>query len=340
MGRGRRAPGDGMSVRVLKPGLATCVQDHPGRRGHYASGFPPSGPVDAWSHRLANIAVGNPSTAATLECQLLGPTLRFETPATFALCGADLGATLDGVAVARWTAINARAGSLLSLGFAGLGARAYLAFAGGIDVPVVLGSRSTFAKAGIGGFGGRALRTGDVVALRADSSPVSPGHSIPENFRPPLAASRRWKVEAVRGPHDDWIDEVTHTGFGKAEWRVSARSDRTGMRLEGPAWTFTPLAIDKPAENGSHPSNIVDYGYPIGGVNLGGQTPIVLLNDALNMGGFICPYTVPSVGFWKLGQCRPGDTVQFEVISTALSQQRAAALEGLIAACATSRSST
>jgi len=123
------------------------------------------------------------------------------------------------------------------------------------------------------------------------------------------------QIEVVPGPDDDWIDEAGQARFLGSDWKLSGKSDRTGFRLDGPQWTFTTKAYDKLPENGSEPSNIIDHGYPLGAINLAGQTPIILVSDGPSMGGFINPYTVPSAAFWKLGQSRPGDVYRFKAVS-------------------------
>jgi urea carboxylase len=297
---------------VVKPGLQTCIQDHPGRIGFWAQGFPPSGPMDAWSFRLANLLVGNAPGAPGLECQLIGPTLRFGADALIALTGADMQARLDGVPVPSWESVAVRAGQTLVLGPARRGARAYLALAGGIDAPRWLGSASTFHQAGVGGLDGHALSAGQRLALGRGTGRA--GRRVKEGCRPPLSHDKRWSIEVVPGPQDDWIDAEGQRRFLSADWKLESRSNRTGYRLEGPEWSFTSRAYDKPPENGSDPSNIIDQGYPLGAINLCGQKPIILVNDGPSMGGFICPYTVPSAAFWKLGQAKPLDVFRFRSI--------------------------
>ncbi|MDB4157719.1 hypothetical protein N9586_02205, partial [Candidatus Pelagibacter sp.] len=127
-------------------------------------------------------------------------------------------------------------------------------------------------------------------------------------------------IEVVLGPNDDWVDKKGHEVFLNSKWKLQAKSDRTGYRLDGPELSFTDRATNKSLENGSEPSNIIDQGYPAGAINLAGQTPIILVNDGPSMGGFINPYTVPSSAFWKLGQAKPGDTFNFIEISVEKSQ--------------------
>ena len=133
---------------------------------------------------------------------------------------------------------------------------------------------------------------------------------------PIFSTDKKWTIEVVKGPNDDWIDEKGHQIFLNSNWKLQSKSDRTGYRLDGPKWSFTEKATKKALENGSYPSNIIDQAYPVGGaINLAGQTPIILVNDGPSMGGFIIPYTVPSAIIWKLGQAKPGDIFNFAQIS-------------------------
>ena len=141
-----------------------------------------------------------------------------------------------------------------------------------------------------------------------------------EDCRPPIVTDRVWSIEVVAGPNDDWIDAAGHQRFLSSDWKLSSKSDRTGFRLDGPQWTFAPKATNKAPEHGSEPSNIIDQGYPVGAINLAGQTPIILVNDGPSMGGFINPYTVPSATFWKLGQSKPGEVYRFKAISVEEAQ--------------------
>lgn len=314
---------------VIEAGLETCIQDWPGRIGYWNQGFPPSGPMDSWSFRLANVLVGNAPGAAALEAQFMGPTLRFDRAGVIALTGADMQATLDGETCPLWESIAVDAGQTLALSFAVSGARTYVAFAGAIEAEPVLGSRSTFHQAGVGGIDGYAIQAGQNIPVGNGSGSCSAGRRVRDAARPPITNERRWQVEAVAGPNDDWIDEAGHARFLAADWTLSAKSNRMGFRLEGPEWTFTAKAHDKLPEHGSEPANILDQGYPLGAINLAGQTPIILVNDAPSMGGFINPYTVPRCGFWKLGQARPGEILNFESVSVAEAQERARRITAL-----------
>lgn len=308
-------------LEVIKPGLETSIQDYPGRIGYLNLGFPWSGAMDSWSLRLANILVGNEPGAAGLECQYIGPSLRLQRDTVIAVTGADMQAKIDGETIPMWESVAIGAGQTLEMAFAKTGTRGYIAIAGGIDSPKFLDSRSTFHKAGVGGMGGHAIRKEQVVPV-ADGN-GKPGRKVKETSRPQIATDKRWQIEVVRGPNDDWIDEAGHERFLSTQWKLSAKSDRSGFRLEGPDWTFTEKAFNKLPEHGSDPANIIDQGYPVGAINLGGQTPIILVNDGPSMGGFINPYTVPQCGFWKLGQAKPSELISFELISVDTAQQKA-----------------
>ncbi len=307
-----------MGATVLKGGLESTVQDYPGRKGAFGMGFPPSGPIDHWSFRLANILVGNPPGAAALECAFIGPSLRFERDTVFALTGADMTATLDDAPVPLWESIAARPGQTLVLRSAVRGARTYVAFAGGIDVPALLGSRATFVIGSCGGLDGAALKAGQTIPLGRGEA--EPGRRLGAAHCPAIATGGAWEIEVVAGPNDDWIDEAGRRRFLESDWRLSPKSNRVGFRLEGPEWTFTEKATDKAPENGSDPSNVIDHGYPIGAINLCGQTPIILMVDTLTLGGFINPYCVPTAAWWKLGQSRPNEIYRFKQVSVADAQ--------------------
>ncbi|WP_432470518.1 biotin-dependent carboxyltransferase family protein [Amphritea sp. HPY] len=312
-------------IEVIKKGLETSVQDYPGRQGYWDQGFPPSGPMDNWSFRLANRLVGNSENDAGLECQYMGPTLKFEYDTVIAITGADMQAKLDDGPIERWTNIKVCKGQVLHMSFVkGSGARAYIAIAGGLATEPWLGSRSTFHKAGVGGMEGHAIQEGQKLPVNAPSSEQMELGNTPRRVNPEcmprFSENKTWEVEVVKGPNDDWIDDEGHQRFIESNWKLSAKSDRTGFRLDGPDWTFTNKAFEKSLEHGTEPSNIIDQGYPIGAINLAGQTPIILMNDGPSMGGFINPYTVPTVGFWKLGQAKPGDTIRFKVVTVQEAQ--------------------
>ena len=305
-------------VQVIKKGLETSVQDYPGRIGTLNLGFPPSGPMDSWSFRLANVLVQNEPGAAALECQFMGPTLKFNSDRIISITGANMSPKIDGTPVPLWESLEVKKDQILEMAFATVGARSYIAFSGGINTEPWLGSRSTFHKAGVGGIEGKAIQDGQVIPLNKSKSVA--GRKIKKNSIPVMSTNKKWSVEVVKGPNDDWVDEKGHKMFLNSDWKLQSKSDRTGYRLDGPKWTFAEKATHKGLEHGTFPSNIIDQGYPVGAINLAGQTPIILVNDGPSMGGFIVPYTVPSASFWKLGQAKPGDNFNFVEISVEKAQ--------------------
>ena len=305
-------------VQVIKKGLETSVQDYPGRIGTLNLGFPPSGPMDSWSFRLANVLVENEPGAAALECQFLGPTLKFNSDRIIAITGANMSPKINGTPVPLWESLEVKKDQVLEMSFATVGARSYIAFSGEINTTPWLGSKSTFHKAGVGGIEGKAIQEGQIIPLNKSKSVA--GRKIKKNSIPVMSTNKKWSVEVVKGPNDDWVDEKGHKMFLNSDWKLQSKSDRTGYRLDGPKWSFTKKATHKGLEHGTFPSNIIDQGYPVGAINLAGQTPIILVNDGPSMGGFIVPYTVPSASFWKLGQAKPGDRFNFVEISVEKAQ--------------------
>ena len=308
-------------VDVLAPGTMTTVQDHPGRLGYWAIGVPPSGPMDALAFRLANRIVGNASTAAGLEIVANGPKLRFNIAATVAVCGAPVEVTIDGVAAPMWTPIAIEAGQTLHVkSTKATGLRATLAIRGGVDVPTYLGSRSTFTLGKFGGHGGRALRAGDVIHLGnevvAEPAPLAPAD------RPTYANA--WQIGVLYGPHGapDFFTPGDIEMLFATQWKVHHNSDRTGVRLLGPHPTW---ARADGGEAGLHPSNIHDNAYAVGTIDFTGNMPILLGPDGPSLGGFVCPATIVAAERWKMGQLRPGDTVQFVRLSLddAVAMERA-----------------
>jgi urea carboxylase len=305
-------------AQVIKKGLETSIQDYAGRIGTLNQGFPASGPMDSWSFRLAYILVGNEPGEAALECQFMGPTLKFKSDRIIAITGANMSPKIDGELIPMWESIEIKANQTLEMAFATVGARSYIAFSGGINSEPWLGSRSTFHKAGVGGIEGRAIQDNQIIPLGENKKIQL--RKIKKDSIPIISNDKNWSIEVVRGPNDDWVDKKGHEIFLNSKWKLQAKSDRTGYRLDGPKLTFSDKATNKSPEHGSEPSNIIDQGYPAGAINLAGQTPIILVNDGPSMGGFINPYTVPSSAFWKLGQAKPGDTFKFVEISVEKAQ--------------------
>jgi len=296
-----RGAGELRSVSVMKPGLLTTVQDE-GRHGYRAFGVPVAGAMDRLSFALANLLAGNPPGTAALEMTLLGAALRFEHPAYVALCGADMGPKLDGVPVANGSAFKVSAGSELSLGPAITGCRTYLAIQGGIEVPEVLGSRSTYTRAGLGGLAGRALRAGDTLSLSPARTPPPPARALPAGFF--SATGREVRLRALLGPQDDlFLGEGLSTLFAST-YEVSNRNDRMGYQLEGPA-----------IQHRTGPDIVSDALCP-GAIQVPGRgTPIVMMADCQTTGGYAKVATVIGPDLARLAQARRGDSVRFAACS-------------------------
>ncbi len=300
-----------MSVEVLKSGLATTVQDL-GRPGYYHLGIPVSGGMDRYALRAANLLVGNDEGDAALEATFLGPELRFTEDALVAVTGADLPPRLDGEARPGWTSFAVRAGQTLGFEFLKAGARAYIAVAGGFDVPVVLGSRSTYPLGALGGHEGRALKAGDVLAIAPAVTAGREHQSVPSPLRRELDAVSELRV--VTGLYWHRLTEATGRGFFHDTWAVAPEADRIGYRFRGgAALQFVPR--EPPFGAGSDPSNIVDSGYPYGSIQVpGGTEPIVLHRDAVSGGGYFMLGAVISADMDLIGQLQPHARVRFRAV--------------------------
>lgn len=300
-----------MVLEIVKPGLATTVQDL-GRPGYYHLGIPLSGGMDRYSLKAANLLVGNDEGDAVLEMTFLGPEIRFTAPAVIAVTGAELPVKIDGAEQPAWTTLSVRTGQVLSFGFLKAGARAYIAVAGGIDVPVVLGSRSTYALGALGGFQGRALKAGDVLPVGFARRAVPAGTSVDPALRPELKGDAVLRV--VTGLYWHRLAEVSQQSFFADRWKVAPEADRIGYRFRGgKPMEFVPRA--QPFGAGSDPSNIVDSCYPYGSVQIpGGSEPIILHRDAVSGGGYFMVGTVISADMDHIGQLQPNQTARFEPV--------------------------
>jgi antagonist of KipI len=296
---------------VLRPGMFTTVQDL-GRWGFQSRGVPVSGALDWFSHRLANGLVGNDPRAATLEVTLLGPQVRFESPTVFAVAGAEFRLTLDDTPVEMGRVMDARAGSVLRFGERVSGARAYLALTGGVDVPEVLGSRSTHALTGMGGYEGRALRSGDTLAL-GKKAPGAFLAESPQKGSRSLFPQSRLRVVAA--------DRQLAESLAAQRFQISSRSDRMGYRLE--------KAKIADAPTGDHISRAVPTGTiqvpPTG-------EPILLMNDHATTGGYAIAAVVITADLPLAGQFAPCDWVEFELCSIETADQAMRLREAMLGA--------
>jgi urea carboxylase len=321
------------AIEVVEPGTYTSIQDYPGRVGYWDIGVPPSGPMDDYAFRMANRIVGNAPAAAGLEATLAGPTLRFHGSAVIALTGGACAATLDGSPVSMWRPVSVASGQVLKIGRVTTGSRVYLAVREGFDVPVYLGSRSTFALGQFGGHAGRILRPGDMLPLgrgdaRSTDAPAACGAPrAPAGSLIP-AYGNRWEIGVLYGPHGapDFFTQDAIDAFFAADWEVHYNSNRLGVRLVGPKPSW---ARQDGGEAGLHPSNIHDCEYAIGSINFTGDSPVILTRDGPSLGGFVCPVTIARAELWKVGQVKPGDRIRFKP----MTYSQAVALEQALDAC-------
>ena len=296
-----------MSITILNPGLLTTVQDF-GRIGYQQFGVPVSGVVDPRAMSIANILVDNPEDEAVLECTMLGPQIRFNAPNAIAITGGDLGPTIDNQPIPNYAAIRVEAGQVLR--FAGLrsGCRAYIAFAGGLDIAPVMGSRSTYMKAKIGGVEGRKLQKDDVIKFRKPN-PDLRGLNI-RHISPEFVPRLEYKIRVVLGPQDDMFTEHGIETFLSESYVVTPEFDRMGCRLDGEI-------VEHKGESG----DIISDGIAFGAIQVPtAGKPIIMLSDRQTTGGYTKIANVISADFRILAQLKAGDRVRFAQVSVAAAQ--------------------
>ncbi|MFF0826633.1 biotin-dependent carboxyltransferase family protein [Brevibacillus sp. NPDC003359] len=306
-----------MSIEVVSPGLCTTVQDM-GRYGYQRHGVNVGGAMDTLALQMANMLVGNYRDDAVLELTIKGPTLLFQKDMLISICGGDLSPTINKKPVKSNRAVWVRCGSILQFSHAKQGCRAYLAVAGGWDVPIVMGSRSTNLRAGFGGLAGRMLQAGD----RLDHNPQSSFSSylakrleqkarvdafsytdwfIPSSY---FAHSRERVVRVIRGDQFDDFTAESRKSFFEQAFQVSPQSDRMGYRLAGPT-----LALTSSLE-------LISSAVTMGTIQVppDGQ-PIILMADRQTIGGYPKIGYVATVDLPIIAQLRPGETMLFQEIS-------------------------
>ena len=286
-------------ITIVKPGLLTTIQDL-GRWGHQVVGVPVAGPMDMFSHRLANQLVANAEDAAALEITLIGPELEFETDARVAATGAIFDMTCDERPVAHSESVVIQKGQRLKFGRLHQGARAYLAIGGGVQTDPILGSRSTHLVSHMGGCDGRALVAGDRLLIGNDVAGPSvrkaPGFHLPTGGRA--------RLRVIPGPQADWFTEDAMKTLTSVSFRVSPRSNRMGYRLEGP-----PLVRSREGEPISEPVGIGAIQVPNAG------EPILLMADRQTAGGYPKIGHVITADLPLAAQLAPGDFIEFVLSS-------------------------
>ncbi|NWG11524.1 biotin-dependent carboxyltransferase family protein [Candidatus Bathyarchaeota archaeon] len=293
--------------RVLKPGLFTTVQDL-GRYGYLKYGVPISGAMDTFSLVAANRLVANNSSDACLEVTLIGPELKALKQTQIAITGGFISPKINGQDVPMWQTLEVQEGDVVSSGIMENGCRAYLSIRGGIDTPMVLGSRSTYVRGGFGGINGRQLRTGDLI--EGFCAPlIKFGYSVPRELVPQFAG--KFTVNVIFGPQADMFTEKGVSTFLSNPYRVTLEADRMGYRLEG-----------EPIKHGDKADIVSDALLP-GAVQIpkNGQ-PIIIMRDAQTTGGYpkIAIATTPDVS--SLGKAKPNDVIEFSKITTGQARNK------------------
>ena len=296
------------TLKVIQPGMLSTIQDI-GRYGYQRYGMPTAGAMDAFALRAANALLGNDDNAACIEATVLGPRIEFLSDTTIAITGANVAPRLDSESIPMWQPVAASKGSRLEFRSPKDGMRGYLAVAGGIDVPEVMGSRATYMKAAIGGVEGRPLRAGDILNALGDT-PEAPTavRTFPTDAIPHYGSAHELRV--VLGPQQAAFTQAGIDTFLSETYTVSIHSDRMGYRLEG-----------EPVEHTDGPDVISD-GTPLGTIQVPGDgQPIILLSDRGTTGGYTKIATVISTDLSKVAQAMPGHTVKFKAVSVEEAQE-------------------
>jgi len=285
---------------VLTPGSYTTIQDQ-GRYGYQQMGVPISGALDTFAFQAANLLVGNHKNTAAIEITVMGPRLEMAGEAGVAVTGAEIGITLNDQPVEGWKSFRVKPGDILDVQQVKAGCRAYLALSGGIDVPEVMGSRSTYVGGKIGGYHGRVLKAGDVIKCGEAEHPAR-AREIPSDMIPDYPAEIA--IRAIPGPQDDFFREGLDIIF-QSDFMVSTKADRMGYRLQGPK-----VELRKGV-----PKSIISEPTMPGGVQIpADEQPIILLVEQ-TVGGYTKIVTVISVDLPKVAQATPGDTIRFKKVS-------------------------
>ncbi len=292
-------------LRIIRPGIFSTVQDL-GRFGFQRFGMPVSGAMDPLALRVANRLVGNPDRAAGLECTVTGPEILFDGEAVIAITGADLSPAVNGTPVPAWTAIAVKAESVLSFGLRRTGARAYLAVAGGIDVPVILGSRSTHTRSGTGGLAGRSVVEGDVLHAASPPADVARriGQTLPAPARPRYEPAPQLRM--ILGPQVHEFKPEAVDRLLSEPYTISPEADRMGYRLSGAPLPHRGMA------------DMITDATPAGSIQVqASQQPILLMADHQTTGGYPKIAVVISVDLPLAGQLIPGDQMRFVLVDAA-----------------------
>ena len=291
------------SITILESGLLSTIQDV-GRYGFQKYGVPVSGALDNFAFRGANLLVGNEMNAAGIEMTVIGPSIKFNYPALISITGADLSIKLDGEKIDRWAAIQVEADSVLTSDGIQDGIRAYLAINGGINVPMIMGSRSTYIPASFGGYKGRPLMAGDTLFV-GEPNPETrhQERTLPENLEP-VHYGHSHVIRVVLGPQDSNFTSDAINTFFDSRYVVTNNSDRTGYRLAGPSLKHQRTA------------DIISDGTQIGSIQVPADgNPIILMSDRGPTGGYAKIGTIITSDLGFIAQSRPNDNLVFRQVS-------------------------
>ncbi len=300
-------------LEVVEPGIFTTIQDL-GRKGYFASGIPPSGAMDRFALRMGNLLVKNPIDEAGIEMTAIGMKAMVLKETVIALAGAQFSTKLNGNAIPLWQAVYLKEGDFLSIEKPRRGWRGYLCVAGGIDVPPVLGSKSTYTLGGLGGIRGRTLKKGDLIpaGIPRSSLDTLKGRKVKESVLPEAGSEKELRV--VLGPQDDHVKGESIEVFLNTPYQVSLRSNRVGYRFEGPQLFFKERPESRDA--GLDPSNIVDDGNAIGAIQIpAGKEPICLGVDGVTMGGYVKIACLITADMDRMAQLKPKDLARFRSVT-------------------------
>jgi antagonist of KipI len=311
-------------IEVIKSGLLTTIQDL-GRYGFQKDGVIASGAMDPEAHRISNLLVGNEGDAATMEITIMGPVLEFQEDALISICGADLSPMIDGEPVGLWRPIYINKGSELRFGQIKQGCRSYLAVAGGFDVPTVMNSKSTYLRAGIGGYEGRKLEKEDVLqveesteqsqsmlselkSLAKDKTFMAMDWYVATEFMPIVQEDNTIRV--IKGREYDLFTEESQQAFASKTFKVDTKSDRMGYRLSGQV-----LELEDEVD-------MISEAVAFGTIQVPSEgNPIILLADRQTTGGYPKIAQIATVDLSKIAQTKPGESVSFTLISHEESQR-------------------
>lgn len=287
-------------IKIIDPGFLTTVQDK-GRYGYQQFGVPVSGVMDDFAYRVANILVENDELQAVLEATIVGPKVEFESQEIISITGGNLSPRINGNEIPMWRSLKVNKGDVLSFAGGKSGCRSYIAFSGGIDVPTIMGSKSTYIKGKIGGYKGRKLKFEDRLNIKK-SGKIFKSRIMPNKYIPKY--TNKINVHIILGPQDEYFTNKGIETFLSNQYTITNECDRMGIRLNGPQIEHVSGA------------DIISDGIEFGAIQIPGHgKPIIMMADRQTTGGYTKVANVISTDLYKIAQAKPGDKVKFQKIS-------------------------